>query len=117
MTLGCVEVPRMETTGFGVMHVDEEDTIIDFVEKSPPIRRAFRAAPDQALASMGIYVFETKFRLIFCAVTPLIRILNTTLAKYHPYLVKMVKPCASLLQFLRDQQRRADALLARRGDD
>mgnify|MGYP000446808362 CR=1 FL=1 len=33
VTLGCVEVPRMEATGFGVMHVDEHDTIIDFVEK------------------------------------------------------------------------------------
>ena len=62
VTLGCVEVPRMEATGFGVMHVDEEDTIIDFVEKpaDPP---GIPGSPDQALASMGIYVFETKFLL------------------------------------------------------
>ena len=26
VTLGCLEVPRMEATGFGVMHVDEHDT-------------------------------------------------------------------------------------------
>ena len=52
----------MEATGFGVMHVDEHDTIIDFVEKpaDPP---CIPGNPDQALASMGIYVFETKFLL------------------------------------------------------
>jgi glucose-1-phosphate adenylyltransferase len=38
VTVGCLEVPRMEATGFGVMHVDENDRIIDFVEKpaDPP---------------------------------------------------------------------------------
>ncbi|MCE1161137.1 MAG: glucose-1-phosphate adenylyltransferase [Burkholderiales bacterium] len=58
ITLGCIEVPRMEATGFGVMHVDEHDRIIDFIEKpaDPP---AMPDNPDMALASMGIYVFET----------------------------------------------------------
>ncbi len=62
VTLGCVEVPRMEATGFGVMHVDEQDTVVDFVEKpaDPP---AIPGCPDLALASMGIYVFDTKFLL------------------------------------------------------
>jgi glucose-1-phosphate adenylyltransferase len=60
VTVGCIEVPRMEATGFGVMHVDETDRIIDFVEKpaDPP---AMPGRPDTALASMGIYVFATKF--------------------------------------------------------
>jgi glucose-1-phosphate adenylyltransferase len=59
ITLGCIEVPRMEATGFGVMHVDKDDRIIDFIEKpaDPP---AMPDNPDMALASMGIYVFETK---------------------------------------------------------
>jgi glucose-1-phosphate adenylyltransferase len=59
VTVGCVEVPRMEATGFGVMHVDEQSRIIDFVEKpaDPP---AMPGRPDTALASMGIYVFDTK---------------------------------------------------------
>ncbi len=65
VTVGCVEVPRMEATGFGVMHVDEDDRIMDFVEKpaDPP---AMPGHPDMALASMGIYVFETEymFRLL-----------------------------------------------------
>ncbi len=38
VTIGCLEVPRMEATGFGVMHVDEADKIVAFVEKpkDPP---------------------------------------------------------------------------------
>ena len=62
VTLGCVAVPRMEATGFDVMHVDEHDTIIDFIEKpaDPP---CIPGNPEISLASMGIYVFETKFLL------------------------------------------------------
>ncbi|UYY59191.1 glucose-1-phosphate adenylyltransferase [Sphingomonas sp. S2-65] len=60
VTVGCVEVPRMEASAFGVMHVDENDRILHFLEKpaDPP---AMPGQPDLALASMGIYVFETKF--------------------------------------------------------
>ena len=60
VTIGCLEVPRMEAVGFGVMHVDEQDTITAFVEKpaDPP---GIPGQPDLALASMGIYVFNTKF--------------------------------------------------------
>ena len=60
VTIGCLEVPRMEATGFGVMHVDKTDTIIDFVEKpaDPP---GIPGNESMALASMGIYVFHTKF--------------------------------------------------------
>jgi glucose-1-phosphate adenylyltransferase len=59
VTLGCLEVPRMDATGFGVMHVDDEDRILSFVEKpaDPP---GIPGQPDMALASMGIYVFDTK---------------------------------------------------------
>ncbi len=58
VTVGCIEVPRMEATGFGVMHCDDSDKILEFVEKpaDPP---AMPGNPDMALASMGIYVFET----------------------------------------------------------
>ena len=60
VTVGCIEVPREEASGFGVMHVDDEDNIIAFVEKptDPP---GIPDKPDTALASMGIYVFSTKF--------------------------------------------------------
>ncbi len=60
VTVGCIDVPRMEATGFGVMHIDDTGRIIEFVEKpaDPP---AMPDNPERALASMGIYVFERKF--------------------------------------------------------
>ena len=59
VTVACMEVPRMEAVGFGVMHVDADDRIIDFVEKpaDPP---SIPGQPDIALASLGIYVFSTR---------------------------------------------------------
>jgi glucose-1-phosphate adenylyltransferase len=33
VTVGCLEVPRMEATGFGVMHVDADDRVVMFLEK------------------------------------------------------------------------------------
>ena len=60
VTIGCMEVPRMEATAFGVMHVDEKDRVIAFIEKpaDPP---GIPGDEEHALASMGIYVFHTKF--------------------------------------------------------
>ena len=60
VTVGCIEVSRKDASGFGVMHVDANDRIIDFVEKpvDPP---AMPGDPDRSLASMGIYVFDTEF--------------------------------------------------------
>ncbi len=60
VTVGCLEVPRAEASGFGVMHVDANSSILAFQEKpaDPP---AMPGKPDMALASMGIYVFETRF--------------------------------------------------------
>ncbi len=60
VTVGCIEVPRTEATGFGVMGVDAEDRITSFLEKpaDPP---GIPGQPELALASMGIYVFETGF--------------------------------------------------------
>ena len=62
VTVGCIEVPREEAKGFGVMKVGNDDRILDFVEKpaDPP---AMPGHPDLALASMGIYVFETAYLL------------------------------------------------------
>ncbi|WP_394648062.1 glucose-1-phosphate adenylyltransferase [uncultured Sphingomonas sp.] len=59
VTVACMEVPRMEAVAFGVMHVDGNDRIVDFVEKpaDPP---SIPGQPDVALASLGIYVFNTK---------------------------------------------------------
>ena len=66
VTIGCLEVPRVEANGFGVMHVDAQDRIIDFVEKpaDPP---GMPENPDTSLASMGIYVFDTRYLLALAA--------------------------------------------------
>ena len=60
VTVGCLVVPREEATGFGVMATDTKGTITAFVEKpaDPP---GIPGDPNHALASMGIYVFETAF--------------------------------------------------------
>ncbi len=59
-TVGCIEVPRMEATAFGVMAIDASRKIEAFVEKpaDPP---AMPGKPDVALASMGIYVFDAEY--------------------------------------------------------
>ena len=66
LTVGCIIVPRQEATGFGVMHVDKEDRVTNFVEKPkepPPLPDD----PNNCLASMGIYVFTAKimYELLF----------------------------------------------------
>ena len=59
-TVGCIEVPREEAKAFGVMAVDAERCITDFVEKpaNPPAMPGNDAV---SLASMGIYVFDAKY--------------------------------------------------------
>ncbi len=60
VTIGCIAVPRSEASAFGVMKVDDQDRVLEFVEKpaNPP---AMPGHPELALASMGIYVFETEY--------------------------------------------------------
>jgi glucose-1-phosphate adenylyltransferase len=59
-TIACIEVPRDEARGFGVMAVNEKWQVTDFVEKpvDPP---AVPGRPDHALASMGIYIFNARY--------------------------------------------------------
>ena len=58
VTVACMEVPREQASGFGVMAVDAGDRITAFVEKpaDPP---TMPGRPDTSLASMGVYVFNT----------------------------------------------------------
>ena len=60
VTVGCLEVPRSDASGFGVMAVDGTGRISSFLEKpaNPP---CMPGNPDRSLASMGIYVFDLKF--------------------------------------------------------
>lgn len=60
VTVGCLTVPRAEASAFGVMGVDDDGRITEFLEKpkDPP---GTPDDPDITLASMGIYVFDWKF--------------------------------------------------------
>jgi glucose-1-phosphate adenylyltransferase len=60
VTVGCIEVPRGEASAFGIIQIDATDRIVEFLEKpkDPP---GMPDKPDTVLASMGIYVFATKF--------------------------------------------------------
>ena len=60
LTVGCIEVPLDKARAFGVMSVDDEGRIVRFAEKPEP-PEPIPGKPDMALASMGIYVFNTPF--------------------------------------------------------
>jgi glucose-1-phosphate adenylyltransferase len=60
VTVGCLEVPRLEAKGFGVMAINDTRRITAFVEKpaDPP---PMPGRADTALASMGIYAFSADY--------------------------------------------------------
>src|ERR1051325_6613934 len=74
VTVATLPVPRKDVPGFGIMRMDQEHRITDFVEKpkDPAVQDAFRLAPEWYpkldiqsqtelfLASMGIYVINRK---------------------------------------------------------
>jgi glucose-1-phosphate adenylyltransferase len=60
MTVACVNVPISDAKGFGVMGVDADSMVVDFNEK-PEHPTPIPGSPGRALASMGIYIFNTKF--------------------------------------------------------
>lgn len=60
LTVACIEVPLAEASSFGVMSVDEEGRVLEFAEK-PAEPQHLPGDPAHALASMGIYVFNTSF--------------------------------------------------------
>lgn len=58
VTLAAIEVPIEDGKRFGIVAVDEKDKVTGFMEKpqNPP---SMPGQPDLALASMGIYVFDS----------------------------------------------------------
>ncbi len=60
MTVACIDVPLADAREFGVLAVDGDDRVVDFVEK-PQHPPALPGQPERALASMGIYVFNARF--------------------------------------------------------
>jgi glucose-1-phosphate adenylyltransferase len=60
ITVGVIQVPLHEATGFGVMTLDEEHRVVRFDEK-PVNPQPVPGNPEAAMASMGIYVFNRDF--------------------------------------------------------
>ncbi|MBQ9275182.1 MAG: glucose-1-phosphate adenylyltransferase [Succinivibrio sp.] len=72
LTVACIPVERSQATGLGVMKIDNDNLITEFIEKpaDPP---AMPGNDKMSLASMGIYVFDADFlyeRLSKDAATP-----------------------------------------------
>jgi glucose-1-phosphate adenylyltransferase len=66
LTIACLPVSRPQGREFGVMAIDQEHRVTNFVEKpkDPP---PMPGQPDKVLGSMGIYVFNTDvmYELLF----------------------------------------------------
>jgi glucose-1-phosphate adenylyltransferase len=60
VTVACIEVPLSQAHHFGVVTVDAQSRVVEFLEK-PTQAQPLPDAPDQVLASMGIYVFDIDF--------------------------------------------------------
>jgi len=60
LTVGCIEVPREEAKGFGVMSIDSDYRITKFTEK-PENPDSMPGKEGKSLASMGIYIFSTAY--------------------------------------------------------
>lgn len=58
ITVGCIEMPLDKASAFGVMGVDDDLRILNFIEK-PEKPEPMPDKPDEALCSMGIYIFNT----------------------------------------------------------
>lgn len=58
VTVGCIGVEIEQASAFGVMSVNKDLRIKEFAEK-PQNPKAMPGRPDEALCSMGIYVFNT----------------------------------------------------------
>lgn len=59
-TVGCVEVPKEEAYAFGVMGIDADRKITDFIEKDPNAP-TMPGNDKVCLASMGIYIFNANY--------------------------------------------------------
>jgi glucose-1-phosphate adenylyltransferase len=58
VTLATIEVPVADANRFGIIAVDETERVTGFQEK-PKAPSAVPNSPDLALASMGVYIFDT----------------------------------------------------------
>jgi glucose-1-phosphate adenylyltransferase len=62
ITIACTPVKRSEASGLGIMKVDKNNIITEFMEKPGPDKDIsdYKTPDDRYLASMGIYVFNAE---------------------------------------------------------
>ena len=59
MTVAAVPVPREEASSFGILKVDAQGAVENFLEK-PARPPGMPGSPDYSLASMGVYIFRAR---------------------------------------------------------
>ncbi|MTC47932.1 glucose-1-phosphate adenylyltransferase [Providencia sp. wls1922] len=59
-TVACIEVPCSQASEFGIMDINDDEQIINFIEK-PQFPPSMPGKPYSALASMGVYVFDAQY--------------------------------------------------------
>ncbi len=59
-TVACIRIPRKDAFQFGIMDIDENRNVINFLEK-PLNAPCIPDDPDHSLASMGIYVVDKEY--------------------------------------------------------
>ena len=94
MTVACINVPLEDAKGFGVMTVDDKDRVVKFSEK-PTNPEPMPGSTTEALASMGIYVFNANFlyeQLIRDADDP--KSSHDFGGDIIPYLIKKYRVCS-----------------------
>jgi glucose-1-phosphate adenylyltransferase len=66
LTIACLPVTRSQARAFGVLAIDGDNKVVNFLEK-PRDLSPTPGQPNQVLASMGIYVFNTDvmYELLF----------------------------------------------------
>ncbi len=58
ITVGAIQIPKTDAERFGVLGVDNDQRVLEFVEK-PSCPESVPGENDVTLASMGVYVFNT----------------------------------------------------------
>lgn len=58
LTISGIEIPIEEASEFGIMEVDENWRLINFIEKPQTPPKSIPGKPDKCLASMGNYIFN-----------------------------------------------------------
>ncbi|CAG9430544.1 glucose-1-phosphate adenylyltransferase [Providencia alcalifaciens] len=59
-TVACIEVPCNQASELGIMDINDDEQIINFIEK-PLFPPSMPGKPYVALASMGVYVFDAQY--------------------------------------------------------